>query len=386
MNNHLKNVIIGYMIFLIIPFIDFPLFAQTNFALTYYLVRDDNAFRNRNIYDEWINTVSVYLGQNFSKTSSNFNIYYNGDLSTFTNNQDRQNNSHMIGFAPSWMFDNNKVVNFGAYARVRRNHSQYMYYNLDTYNFYGNFRYEPALTKNFTMGFALTRNNFLDFSEINNTEYRLYTRYQQFFEHRISLTGDINLGSKDYVNQKKLNFFGFLPGRMLFPRTTEEPIRATLVSGSLNLGKSLTDKTGMNVSAGGQWYISKPIQALTDQTYYYTENDLYDDPYAYENQSVSLNFTRQFAVGFQGKIGAEYQNKNYRGTPAFTINGDDSGKFRKDNRTDYYMLVTKTFQTGWRFPGTVEGFCRFLIRSNGSNDPYYHYKDHLGIIGITIGK
>ena len=39
--------------------------AQTTVNYTGYLVKDDNAFKNREAYDEWINTSALLLGHQF---------------------------------------------------------------------------------------------------------------------------------------------------------------------------------------------------------------------------------------------------------------------------------------------------------------------------------
>jgi hypothetical protein len=363
-----------------------PLYAQSDFSFTYYIISDDNSFKNRNLYDEWINTFSLYTGYTFSGNPFLLRLYYTGDYSTFTNYKERENNAHIFGIAGIPFKSEDITINLGASAKIRRNKSNYTYYDINSYSFYANFLYEPQLTKIYTLGFNLQKNKFLEFSQIDNIEYRLWGRYQQFFQNKLSLMGDIGIGVKNYVNQKKMSFFGYVPG-LIMPRAryVEEPINVLLFSSSINIGKSLTPKTGVNLNVGGQLFISDPIESFLDGVYYYTENDLYDDPYSYQNLYSNMNITRVFGIGFQGKIGVEYQKKNYKGTPALTNEGNASGNYRKDTRIDYSLLLTKTFLTDWKFPNTFDLFFRFLIRDNASNDPYYDYFDHLGMVGITIG-
>lgn len=385
MNRKIKILLYIWIVFILIGFLTSPLYAQSDFSFTYYIIRDDNSFKNRNLYDEWINTFSFYTGYNFTGNSSLLRLYYNGDYSTFTNYKDRQNNAHIFGIAGIPFKSKDITINFGVSTKIRRNKGDYTYYDINSYNLYTNLIYEPELTKIYSLGFNLQKNKFLEFSQIDNIEYRLWTRYQQFFQNRLSLMGDMGIGVKNYVHQKKMSFYGYSPGFLRIPRYIEEPINVTLLSSSINIAKSLTTKTGMNLILGGQLFISDPIKSFLDGIYYYTENDLYDDPYSYQNLYSNMNITRLFGVGFQGKIGIEYQKKNHKGTPALTTEGNASGNYRKDTRIDYSLLLTKTFLTDWKFPNTFDLFFRFLIRDNASNDPYYDYFDHLGIVGITIG-
>lgn len=362
-----------------------PLYAQTDFSFTYYIIRDDNSFRSRNLYNEWINTFSFYTGHTFTGSSSLLRLYYTGDYSTFANYEERENNAHIFGVAGSPFTSKDVKINLGASARIRRNKGDYIYYDINAYNFYANFIYESELTKIYTLGLNLQRSKFLEFSQIDNIEYRLWGRYQQFFKNRLSFMGDIGISVKNYVNQKKMSFYGYSPGFLRIPRYIEEPVNATLLSSSVNIGKSLTSSTGMNITLGGQFFVSDPIESVLDGVYYYTENDLYDDPYSYQNLDSNINLTRLFGIGFQGKIGINYQKKNYKGTPALTSSGELSGNYRKDTRIDYSLLLTKTFFTDWKFPNTFDMFFRFLIRDNASNDLYYDYFDHLGMVGIAVG-
>ena len=360
--------------------------AQNNFALTWYLMKDDNTFRSRNLYDEWINTFSVYAGKSFSNTSSSLRAYYNGDFSKYSNYEDRQNNSHQLGVALNHSLGSGMTGMLGLFGRTRRNQAQYMYYNTDAYNLYANVRYEPDLSKIYTAGISYKRNNFTEFSEIDNIEYKFFGRYQRFLQNRISLSGEVGLGIKNYVNQTVQNYFGDSIFGSFNQRYAEEQVSAMLLSGNFNIGKSLTERTGINLGFGGKRYIGDPIEAISGDVYYYTENDLYDDPYGYEDLYVSMALTRQFGVGFQMKLGADFQDKNYRGTPAFNDIGELMDVHRQDQRLNYYFIVTKKFITGLKFPGAIDGFFRFNIRHNTSNDPYYEYQDHLGMLGITLSR
>ncbi|MCK4967038.1 hypothetical protein KAS50_08400, partial [bacterium] len=152
MKRAIKSSVIKWYSLIFIIFLYIPLYAQTDLSLTYYLIKDDNTFRNRSLYDEWVNTVSFYTGQTFRGDASMLKLYYTGDYSTFSNYKDRQNNAHKFGFAANPIIDAKKVLSIGGSAQIRRNKEDYVYYNKDAYNFYANFRYEPKLTDIYTFG------------------------------------------------------------------------------------------------------------------------------------------------------------------------------------------------------------------------------------------
>jgi hypothetical protein len=82
----------------------------------------------------------------------------------------------------------------------------------------------------------------------------------------------------------------------------------------------------------------------------------------------------------------KYQQKYYRGTPALSAMGELTGDTRQDTRKEFFFLMSKQFETGWRFPESVELFFNFLYRNNPSNDPYYDFDDNIGLLGFTIKK
>ena len=91
-------------------------------------------------------------------------------------------------------------------------------------------------------------------------------------------------------------------------------------------------------------------------------------------------------MGFKGKLGVKYQVKDYAGTPRLDENGEEViGETREDTRTEYLAYLSKRFKTGWLFPARIDIFFSYMYRDNLSNDPYYAFKDHIGLLGFTVG-
>jgi len=360
--------------------------AQTTFSMSYFLINDDNAYKSRTAYKEWINTASFMIGRQYS--GDNFSVYgfYNGDLSFYSENEDLRNKSHQFG-AAGRIIRGDVAMNFGMTGRIRRNEAQYVYYNTDSYNFFASADYKPSLSTSWSLGLTLGKNSFSEFSDIDNSAYSLYTKFRKSFQSRLSLSAECSLGVKDYVNQSVLSFFGYSGmGMNRMPRFVEDPVKSVKFSTSGNIGKSITDNTGISTVFGGSWFVGDPIEAYTDGVYYYTENDLYDDPYSYEHYYGAFYLTQQFSIGFQGKIGVLYQDKNYSGTPALDDAGETLGGSRKDTRTEYTLQLSKKFEMDPGILSSLELFFRFMIRDNQSNDPYYDFADNVGFLGITISR
>jgi hypothetical protein len=231
----------------------------------------------------------------------------------------------------------------------------------------------------------LNRDAYKEFSDLDNFSYRFYAKYQRFFQNRFGLTGEIGLGIKDYMNQSVLEYFGQSIDTSAPVRYREKPVKAVMLSTSVAVTKSLATFTGVRFEIGGQWFIGDPIVSYTDGIYYYTENDLYDDPYSYQGPYLFLQLTQQFDIDFMAKIGVKVQRKGYLGTPALDAFGKIMGPNRDDGRTEYSFLISKKFLMNWPAPFGIDLFFSYMYRNNSSNDPYYSFKDHIGLLGFSVG-
>ena len=357
--------------------------AQTNLSFTTFLIRDDNAFKSRQAYDEWINNSIFQIGHQLSNDKSRLQGYYSADLYSYASNTDLNSYSHKLTVAAATDVDD-YTFSLSAHANLRNYREQFIYYNVDRYNMEANLQYNPSLRQFYYAGFRLNRDEYTEFEDLDNVNYELYGKFQRFFQSRLSLTGNVSFGVKNYINQTVLEYYGIATLRSPFLRFREKPVKAGLLSASVNVGKSLMKSLGLSVALGGQWFIGDPITAYSQGIYYYTENDLYDDPYSYQGLFATLQLTKQFGIGFQAKAGIKFQNKDYAGTPALDDQGDLLGETRHDKRNEYFFYVTKKFLTGISFPSSVDLFLNLMYRKNPSNDPYYDFKDHIGLLGFSV--
>ncbi|MFC1552725.1 hypothetical protein ACFL6P_09220 [Candidatus Latescibacterota bacterium] len=355
-------------------------FAQTTVNYTGYLVKDDNAFKNREAYDEWINNSSLLLGHQYAGESYRFQGFYSVNFLRYNNNSDLSNYRHMAGFSGEVKnyFENDYTLDFSGILKFNQYKEQYNYYNANGYDINISLKNESSLTENHSFGLSMSQERYDEFTDIDNNSYRLWGKYQQFFRSRISLTGEASFAVKKYVNQSTIEYYGYY-------RYSEEPILSSMISLSGTVGKSITPTLGINMEVGGKRFAADPIQVYSNGIYYFTENDLYDDPFSYQDHYISFNLTKQFAVGFQSKIGVKFQSKDYAGTPALDDNGDLIGETRADSRREYSLLTTKKFTTGVKYPDAVTVFLNYMYRDNPSNDPYYNFNDNVVLVGFSVG-
>jgi hypothetical protein len=362
-----------------------PVFGQAQFSISTYLMRDDNAFRSRNQTNDWISTLAgtgsyTWGGDNWALQS-----YYKGDYSQFAEYSERANTAHRMGMGLSGLLGESVIGTMGVSWRGRYNTNDYSIYNTQEINFNSNLRWTVSETSILTAGISMLRNNFTEFKEITNNEYLMSAAFQHFFETRTSLKLTTSLGHKVYPNQTRINYLPNAYYQNRLPQQFEETIEASQLSMGVTVGQSLLPKTGLSLSAGTRQYLSDAIEQYVQDDYLFTENDLFDDPYASESNWLGATLTHQFAIGFQMKLGTELQWKNYKGTPAFDEAGSLLPDVRDDLRKEYYFMITKKFSTPWKLPSTIDVFTNVMLRDNASNDKYYDYFDHIGLVGFTLG-
>jgi len=358
--------------------------AQTHVRFTSFLVRDSNTFKTRLAYNDWINSSNLRLGHAFGNEKYQIQGLYSGEFLLLSNRTELNNHTHTFGVTGT-QYGDVSAVNINASVRVLNYRESFSYYNANQYSITGTYQYTPSLQEFYSLGLVLSSDNYRTFDELDNSTYRIYVRAQRFLQSQLSITGELGLGVKDYTNQSVISYFGSGFGPMSFSRVNEAPVKAAIISASVNVGKSITSHTGLSGAIGGQWFTGDPIVSYSNGIYYYTENDLYDDPYAYQGPYGTLQLTEQIASDFQLKLGAKVQRKDYSGTPALNEIGDLTGVTRNDTRREYSLMISKSFVAEWPTLLGIDIFFSYMLRSNSSNDPHYNFKDHIGLIGFSVG-
>ncbi len=357
--------------------------AQTHLTFSNFLINDGNAYNNRTNYQENIHQSSVQLNHQWTFSDIVFTPYYEINVMRYSKNSDLNNLSHNIGLRSRYISDKNTLSLILA-ARLFDYKDPFVYYEVNRYSGTLRYEYDPDLFQHLEMSLLIQKDHYNEFDLLDNTVFEWKTAYQHFFPNRLGVTVRGHLGKKNYVNQKVVQFYGYVPGRFYTARYREDPVETVQLSGSINVAKSLLSYTGMNVMLGGQWFIGDPIKAYLDGMYYFTQNDLYDDPYAYQGYFWAVQLTQQFGVGFQAKAGYKWMRKDYAGTPALDEVGELTGETRLDTRREFSFLLTKRWLTQWTWLSSLDLYLTYFYRENPSNDPYYDFKDNILMGGVAF--
>ncbi|HUU46397.1 MAG TPA: surface lipoprotein assembly modifier [Acidobacteriota bacterium] len=352
-------------------------------SLTTWLVKDQNSYGidTRTEYEEWVNRSHLKLGLSFRRPSHTVDLSYQGDVSLYHNQSAQSNLSHGLNLQAKATHGKYMVFLNGS-TSFRRNRSEYDYYNVDSYNARLTVRYRPDWTLSFNGGLTVSHDDYRGFEELDNVTYTLFANARRSFQSRWSLLGQTALTLKKYPNQTVTSDPTSGPGGV--SRTKEEPVEAALFRVHGSVARSISDKTGLSVELGGQWFLGSPIETFIDSTYYYTENDIYDDAHSYQAEYVGARLTRQFTVSFVAKLSARIAWKSYTGTPALDETGALAGETREDRRSEASLFLSKDFQFELIGPTRLGVYTNFTFRDNTSNDPYHDFDDNTFALGVSL--
>lgn len=353
-------------------------------SLSGWIVNDDNSYGTdiKNDYEEWINSSSLELTASLRKPNRSFDLSYYGNLSLFEEESDQNNYTNMLVFKIRDFSHDKYSIYFDASTSFKRNRDEYDYYNVNSFGGRLLIKYHPSYYSSFNTSLSVTHDNYLIYDELDNMYYALSLMGRKSFKSRFSLSGTATLSVKDYINQTQLEYLRDTSA--YYNRAKEEAVVATVFSFNGQLAKSLSNRTGVSLNFGGQRFLGSPIEVFTESGYYYTENDIYDDPSSYESENLGLQLTRQFTVSFLVKVSSQIAWKRYTGTPALDETGELVGETREDRRAEVNLFASKSFLPKFINPLELVFSFSFTSRDNKSNDAYNDFSDNTLALGMDI--
>jgi hypothetical protein len=157
------------------------------------------------------------------------------------------------------------------------------------------------------------------------------------------------------------------------------------VAGLLRVAQSVFEGTGIavqglvrrNPRANG-------LFASFQDSGYEEEDPLYDDPYSYETDALSVEATQMLFWGMSLKLGWDAQDKRYS-YAAYDMDGSPlPDTDRRDRRTSVWVSLKKTLPVKGFSPNPVLSLS-FSAMRNRSNDPYYDYSNRVSSAGLSFG-
>jgi hypothetical protein len=391
------------------------LFAQADQRIglkcSTWTVFDDNAFKNYQMAPDVVTQPNAVLFYSRETEQGGFRMEYEGALALFRDYPSRRFQHHVIGLGGSRVLNDSGTVSFywGLDAARRWNESDYAYYNYGAYSAFMNMRYSGWEGGSMGAGFSGELRDFKELPQFNFIEGRTYIQPTVSLQTRTTLIGQFQLGYKKFTesvvseeavqrtvrvvvrntgNGRGQGQNGFKVVPITVTRTVQSasPGKSVLqFTGLLRAAQSVFSGTGLAVQGLIRRNPKQDGRFLTFQDGGYEDEDvLFDDPYGYESDEWSLEWTQLLPWKFTLKAGWDWKDKRYSHS-AYDVDGNPiTDTLRRDRRANLWLTLKRTIRIkGFSpYPSVV---LSYLSAKNRSNDAYYDYINHVWSVGVSFG-
>ncbi|KAA3610070.1 MAG: hypothetical protein D8M58_07465 [Calditrichaeota bacterium] len=385
----LKNLIVSF-------FIVGTLQAQFTKSIDISSFYDDNLFRSPDPVSDLITDLS--LGLKYKAEKSNMSYFYNGSLLFYQDNALRNFSMHSLGFDNFVNFgkDDYHSFYFGANWALRKNGEDYNYYDYDQLFAYTNFRLD--LDGLFIKaGYNFRYRSYTNIPDLTNYRHFIFLQANRSFESKTTIILETHFGYKsftgqDYFSTTRIDTIsngrgkGKMSGSDLQTSTNTSILEIPSLSQVVLLARvtqSLHNKVGIYLQYRRQFSLTDRTNFLNSNNFYQDE-ELFDDPFSYESESVSSQLTWVLPWFMKVKIGGSLLSKNYISEQAYTSSQDTSaeGGIRLDERKYYYLKLSKTLHLKKDWVKSLHFNLDYSYIRNESNSYWYDYKN--AVIGGGI--
>jgi hypothetical protein len=380
-------------------------FGQTTGSVGIHFSHDSNSYRTYDAVPDYVTETSFSIARDMMADPWTARLFYDGNLSFFSENSDRRFQDHTMGLAFSRPFPwNDALLAIGGNFSLSRNAALYEYADYTQGLGYVNAKFSIGQASANQLGYRLRYRGYENLPVYSYLENYVFERVNFSFSSGTSLILQTSYGRKSYSAQSSSSAAPPMPadghGHMGGENRGGEDggdywwgssgDSASLVpsasqwTGSMRVGQSITASTGVGVyylrraNLGGNVRPSYPYGELYS---YSPEDELFNDPYSYEGHELGAELTRLLPWQMSAKLGYDHYIKNYS-YPARDLAGEPlaSGRTRSDTQDVVRLNLSKTFSGG----SAIDGFhvtTELLTIANESNDPYFDYDDTV----ITFG-
>ncbi len=355
-------------IFLISFIISEAVFPQLNLSVSYEGYYDDNIFNNYEQINDFVNSFSLSSAYNIESDLNNFQLYYQGNLSSFRTNQFKTSDSHRFGVVETYLFaaDDNPL-NVGANFSLRNNRDDFEIYDFSQLSAYINYRHKVFENNYLLGGYLFNRNIFKNLTRFSYNEHNFFARWISAPGENLNITAGGEINYKKYVEQ--YDYVDYANDALLF-----------------KLALNFTWTAAENVQLGLYGELrNSPTEIsryLISEDYYYYEEEIFNDMYS--NNGITAGAAINFLPFDQLLLSLEarYMTRNFTSLLTADMDGITSNVLRQDKQTAFgisagydleFILQGLSLEAGWNY----------LI--NSSNDYFYDYTNNLIAASIIFG-
>ncbi|KAA3659797.1 MAG: hypothetical protein DWQ10_08130 [Calditrichaeota bacterium] len=356
---------------------------------------DDNLYRSPEPLEDVLTNLSVRL--DYRPENSAVKYYYNGSFYRYNETVLRNFSLHGLGlnFANSFGEEGKHMVYLGGEGTLRNNDEAYNNYDYNQLYSYANFRFK--LDRFFLKtGYNFRYRSYNNLPDLTNTRHFLFVQANKSFPTRTTVIVEADLGHKAFAGREIYTTVsdddGFVrgSGRMGGRFSTSQSVSSITEVPSLSqavvlarVTQSLHQKVGVYVQYRRQFGLAAEGN-YTNSDGYFQDEELFDDPFSYESESISTQLTWMLPRRTKLQIGGALVGKDYIEEQAY-VSVDDSlatGGDRSDDYNSIYLNLSKTFNANKSWLKSLYFSVYYNYIQNESNSYWYAYKNAVSGAGI----
>lgn len=345
--------------------LSFPQMSLSARLENYY---DDNIYNNFDKISDFVHSASLDAGYNFESDNNNFQLYYMGNYTYFSENNFKSSNSNKIGIVnTSFLSEEDNPLNAGINFVKRNNRDELSLYDLSQLSAYANYRHFFNESDYFLTGYLFFYNDYKNFDSFTHYEHRGFAKYSSTFSTRTTLS----IGSEVDFKIYKMKF--------------NSPDIADYISqwkNNIQIAQSFTESTGLtgyflyrkNFTTGNRY--------ITYTDYVYYEEEIFNDAYSNDGIETGVSLTQLISNDVIAKGEFSYIRRDFSSLAVALADGSETNSLRADT----YYAIGAELQIN--LPGLIDGLelsINYNYLHNNSNDYFYRYDNNLSSISLEWG-
>ncbi len=336
---------------------------------------DDNINNNYLRISDKISRVNINSGYQFALGDWQTRVSYDGILNYYQTVLERTNQYHSgnVNILHTSGEEEQNVLSLAFAYGEGYSRGDYSFY--DHASLTGSVQYKQELSETIVnkLGYVFRSVRFAELGSFNYTEHALSANLGISLPTKTTVIAETDLGAKFYSTANATGGMGGMRrgSVSIMPSVTQ-------FTGFIRVGQSIVDGTGLSLTARYQWNIQKQTRYLSSSYGVISDDELFDDHYAYEGLHTSLMVMRVISESMLFRLTGGLQNRMYSTLAAFDLSGNQVADERIDRRAYVSVYLQKEFDFGFILKGAYD-----LIR-NASNDKYYDYWNNAATVELTI--
>lgn len=366
---------------LLLLFVPTLMRGQFSFSGSFSTMFDDNIENNAlQVYDK-ISRLSWEGGYLWDAERFQTRVAYEGELHYYGIDAARSFHVHEVSLTHSGQVDDDAHLLYeaGASYGQRFGRELFSFYDHRIATGTAGISWTPAEFLRLKLGYTFRATSFREVPEYDYTEHVGALRATIALPSRTTLIAGGEAGVKTLTPTVMTVESGSGNGRRFGNTETTVTLpgpATTQITGSLRVGQSVFDGTG--VSLTGMYRVNTGTASTTPSPEGTSDDDIFEDHYAYEGPSLSLMITQIIGSRVTVRFIVDRQNRTYADRPVYE---NDLLLFsgRADTRQSATLLADYAIVPGGLTLSVIYDYIR-----NSSNDPLYTYGNNALTLGIHL--